>query len=73
MEKIKTKKFRLKRNILKEECSWLDRDFHEGEIVFEYPLYTYGCIGKNGEACSEKEWESPFFELPKDALETINE
>lgn len=69
MEKIVVKKFRLTRDVLIKECHWLRRDYKEGEIVYEYPLYTYGCINEEtGIACSEKDSESPFFELPKDAL-----
>jgi len=66
---METKKFQLVRDVTKKECSWLNRDFKKGEIVYEYPLYTYGCINEEtGVACSEKDSESPFFEFPKDAL-----
>jgi len=69
MEKIVVKKFRLFRDVPISECSWLRRDYKKGEIVYEYPLYTYGCINEEtGIACSENDSESPFFELPKDAL-----
>ena len=71
MEKIILKKFQLTRNVTLNECSWLDRDYKKGEIVFEYPLYTYGCVSNNGVACSDKDSVSPFFELPKDALKEI--
>ena len=71
MEKVTLKKFRLIRNITLNECDWLDRDYKKGEIVFEYPLYTYGVVSSKVVACSEKDSESPFFELPKDALKEI--
>jgi hypothetical protein len=71
MEK-ETKKFQLIRDVTVNECKWLDRDYKRGEIVFEYPLYTYASIGNEGIACSEKDSESPFFELPKDALINCN-
>jgi hypothetical protein len=71
MDNLPVVKFKLKRDIFQKECSWLERDFKKDEIVFEYPLYTYGVVSNNGIACSEKEWESPFFELPKDSLEKI--
>jgi hypothetical protein len=69
--KIILKRYQLFRDVTVNECQWLDRDFKKGEIVFEYPLYTYGCIGNKGVACSEKDSESPFFELPKDSLKEI--
>jgi hypothetical protein len=67
MEKVTVKKFRLIRDVPMNECQWLNRDFKKGEIVFEYPLYTTS-ISSEGVACSEKDSESPVFELPKDAL-----
>jgi hypothetical protein len=67
MKTITLKKFRLTRNVTLNECDWLDRDYKKGEIVFEYPLYTTS-IGRKGIACSEKDSESPVFELPEDAL-----
>lgn len=71
MEKIIMKKFKLTRNVTLNECDWLNRDYKKGEIVFEYPLYTYGTVSNKGVACSEKDSESPFFELPIDALKEI--
>jgi len=67
-ETMETKKFQLTRDVTKKECDWLDRDYKKGEIVYEYPLYTYGRISNEGVACSDKDSESPFFELPADAL-----
>jgi hypothetical protein len=67
MKKVTTKKFQLTRDVTVNECHWLNRDFKKGEIVFEYPLYTTS-IGREGVACSEKDSESPVFELLKDAL-----
>lgn len=58
----------LNRDVTQEECSWLDRDFKEGERVFRYSGPTYGCISGGGEACCEVEGETPFFELPMNAL-----
>ena len=70
-KKVILKKFQLTRDVTLNECNWLDRDYKKGEIVFEYPLYTYGCVSNHGVACSEKDSESPFFELPTDALKEI--
>jgi hypothetical protein len=67
METVATKKFQLTRDVTINECQWLNRDFKKGEIVFEYPLYTTS-IGREGVACSEKDSESPVFELPENAL-----
>ena len=63
-------KYKLIRDVTKKECPWLDRTFKEGEILYKYTGYTYGCIDE-GLAVSEKLNETPFFELPYDALEEI--
>lgn len=57
----------LTRDVLKSECPWLERDMKKGEFVFTYDGCTYGCIGA-GIACTAKPGETPFFELPADAL-----
>ena len=65
-------KFRLNRDVTKEECHWLDRDFKKDEEVYEFYGCTYGCIGNTGTACSLKEgYKEEFFELPENALEII--
>lgn len=61
------KKLILTRDVTPEECSWLAYTHYEGDEVFAYHGHTYGCIS-SGIACSEKENETPFFELPKDAV-----
>jgi len=58
----------LTRDVTVEECPWLERDFHEGELVFKYTGYTYGCCTYTGIACS-LDGDTPFFELPNDAIE----
>jgi len=63
---MKTKRFELTRDVTKQECSWLDRDYKKGEVVYEYPLYVD--VSNEGIACSDHDSESPFFELPKDSL-----
>ena len=65
------RKYRLIRDVTKKECPWLDRTFKEGETVYYYSGYTYGCVNFNGVPCSEKLDENPFFELPENALEEI--
>ena len=65
------RKYRLIRDVTKKECPWLDRTFKEGETVYYYSGYTYGCISFNGIAVCEKLDENPFFELPENALEEI--
>ena len=61
-------KLMLTRDVTREECPWLSRDIKEGEDVFMYQGYTYGCIAE-GVAVCEVEGELPFFELPSDSLE----
>jgi len=65
-------KYKLKRNVTKNEFHWLDRDFLKGEIVYRYNGSTYGCCTRNGVACTLGKEKIPFFELPKDALIEIN-
>jgi len=59
---------RLTRDVTMEECKWLHRDLKKGELVAQYKGHTYGCISPSGIACTEREGEWPFFELPEDAL-----
>lgn len=61
-------KLTLTRDITKEECSWLDRDYKKGEEVYDYHGCVYGCVGFDGLAVTEVEDQTPFFELPKEAL-----
>lgn len=65
---VSRRAFVLTRNVTKKECPWLDKAFKKGAVVYEYDGYTYGCISWNGKAFTEKENETPFFELPNDAV-----
>jgi len=56
------------RDITKKECSWLDRDIKKGETVYKYWGHTYGCISPNGVAIVFVKGETPFYEVPKDAV-----
>ena len=67
---MKTKRFQLTRDVTKQECSWLDKDYKKGDIVFEYPLYVD--VSDKGIACSDQDSESPWYELPKNALLEIS-
>jgi hypothetical protein len=67
-----TKKFEFTRKVTQEECSWLDRDYEIGEIVYECLFNTYGCISPYGIAATEStEGDYPFFEIPYNALKEI--
>ncbi len=55
------------RDVLPTECPWLSQPILEGQTVFVYSGPTYGCIG-DGEAVTREYDETPFFELPSDAL-----
>lgn len=59
--------FILNRDVTKKECPWLDRTLRHGEEVFAYDGCTYGCIA-SGVAVTFKEGQTPFFEVPRDAL-----
>lgn len=58
----------LKRDVTKEECSWLEKDLKKGDIVYKYTKHTYGAISPTGIACSKEEGKDPFFEVPVDAF-----
>ena len=64
-----SKVLRLKRNVTQRECPWLDRDLPAGTPVFTYYGPTYGVVSPNGIAVTVKAAESPFFEIPADALD----
>ena len=64
-------KYELIRTVTQQECSWLDKDYEKGDEVFRYHGYTYGCVTGDGTACCEKKDETPFFELPTNALKEI--
>lgn len=65
-------KYKLTRDVTKKECHWLDKTFKKGSVVLEYQGYTYGCISDNGIAVSN-DGKEPFFEIPIDALQALNE
>jgi hypothetical protein len=67
------KRYKLKRIVSSIECPWLKENVNKGSVVYEYFGYTYGCIGPGGIACTKKDGETPFFELPFDALEEMKE
>ncbi|TGP29083.1 hypothetical protein EN828_10290 [Mesorhizobium sp. M2D.F.Ca.ET.185.01.1.1] len=60
-------KFKLTRDVTRDECLWLDADIAAGTIVYSYSGYTYGCIGPGGRAVT-LERDGPFVELPRNAL-----
>ena len=59
------------RKIYTDECPWLYNDISSGTILFGFPGHTYGCVSGNGRAVTLKDGETPFFEVPKDAIEVI--
>lgn len=69
---MKENRFKLKRTVTPEECSWLDKAVHKGTIVFQFYGATYGCITPNGTAVSIIKGKGPFFELPNNSLELYN-
>lgn len=63
-------KYKLVRDVTVTECHWLERDMKSGEIVHLYTGNVYGCID-TGIAVSMKPNETPFFELPLNALVVV--
>ena len=62
------KRVRVKRNVMVQECPWLDTSLYSGTHVYLYDGPTYGVISAEGVAVT-RAGQLPFFELPKDALE----
>jgi hypothetical protein len=65
--------YKLNRDVTPKECTWLENTCVKGTIVYEYQGYTYGCVTPGGMAVTLVENETPFFELPVDALAVLNE
>lgn len=63
---------KITRDLTQNEFPWLDGDIKKGSIVYKYYGYTYGCIRSGGVAVTNKPDKTPFFEVPCDAVETIN-
>ena len=60
-------KYLLKRNVTSHECPWLERDFKAGDKVYEYRGPHISSDGSKV-YCTEEEYDTSFFELPKNAL-----
>ena len=58
----------LTRDVPQEECPWLDADLKAGTPVWSYNGPTYGVVQPSGIAVTAKAAESPFFEIPADAI-----
>lgn len=56
------------RVITQQECPWLDNDVPAGTVLWSYDGATYGVVSDNGKAVSAKLAETPFFEVPVDAI-----
>ena len=63
------KKGILTRDLLKQEFSWLVEDLEKDKVVYRFSGCTYGLIGRNGIAVSDKPDEDPFYEIPKNAVD----
>lgn len=66
------KKFKLRYQVDQQVQPWMDKDevFAVGDIVYPYSGCTYGCIGA-GVAVTRQPDQTPFFEVPRDALEEV--
>lgn len=66
-------KVTLNRDVTTKECPWLESDLNKGQEIFTYSGYTYGCIQPYGTACSMVDGETPFFEVPTDAIKNTED
>jgi hypothetical protein len=49
--------------------NWSDRDISEGERLYAFLGYDYGCVGPGGIAMTfNADGSGPFFEFPADAV-----
>jgi hypothetical protein len=62
----------LTRDVNQSECDWLERDFPYGEIVYRYFGDTDGEISSTGFAFSLEKGQTPYFELPINAVELVD-
>jgi len=58
----------LTRDVAMNESNLLKRDYLKGEIVYQYYGYPHGCTLKYGYGYTEVPNETPFFQLPHDAV-----
>lgn len=63
-----TTRLTLTRDVTRHECPWLDEDLKKGTPVWSYHGHTYGVVSPRGIAVTAKAAETPFFELPSNAL-----
>ncbi len=56
------------RKLSRRECPWLERDCHPVEVFYLYEGPTHGCVSSFGLAVTEVYGETPFLEIPKNAL-----
>ena len=64
-------KYRVIRKLTDEE-NFSDTELEIDDIIYSYSGCTYGCIA-DGIACCRIQHETPFFEMPEDAIELIKE
>ena len=66
-------KYRLKRDLTNQEKVVADENLKKGDVIYRYPSCTYGCISPSGTACTLVLGVTPFFEVPMDAIEKVEE
>jgi hypothetical protein len=66
------KKFKLRYQVDQQVQPWMGEDevVKIGEVVYLFSGCTYGCIGA-GVAVTRQPDQTPFFEVPRDALEEV--
>ncbi len=63
-------RFVVVRDVTKAECHWLAETVPAGRVVHRYYGPTYGCIA-SGIAVTDEPDETPFYEMPLDALKAL--
>ncbi len=67
-----SRKLILTRDVSKSECPWLEIALRSGSSVYEYTGQTHGCFDTTkGVARMGMPDQTPFFEVPRDALDGL--
>lgn len=68
------RKLTLLRDVTQSECSWLECNLKAGWTFWEYTGCTYGCIDTmKGIAATWMTDQTPFFQIPRDAIAELRE
>lgn len=62
-------KGKINRKLSAKEYVWLKKTLKKGKVVYLYTGQTFGCVSDDGVAITRKPDKTPFFEVPRDAVD----